>query len=562
MGRISRKARSMTEHKENQVVFQWLAASYSRLSNEDSRKGQSLSNQKKLIREFAERNPNVKIVAEYEDNGRSGTNFNRAGFEQMMEAVKSGEVNCIIVKDLSRFGRDFIETGNYIERVFPHIGVRFIAINDNYDSDNPECTTEYLVVALKNLINELYVKDISKKIQTVKHLQQERGEFLGNCPPYGYRFEGMNKKKLFVDPETAETVRMIFALRESGMTCRKIAQYLQEQGIKSPWLSLKEKGYTVNVHCKCESMWHPGVIAKMLSNKVYTGSMVQRKTVTSYYEGKECKKLPEEKWIIIPDCHEAIIGREQFERVNAMKRKAAQDSETSAGQPGGHENMFKGILFCGDCGYAMSQKKIIPNRRRDRNEIQPPPKYSYTCKKYAALGKECCTSKHIMEDKLVDIVSSTVLPMIRQICQEKAEHEMVPVMSASARKQEVQEKQQAEVLEKIGRCRSLKAGLYESYASGFLTKTDYLYTSEQYDKEISFLKEVLEKLQRDTEQTDQEIERGKTFFKTIQQYEKKSTITPELIRDLIEKIEVFDNKRIQITFRFADLYGRGHVCGK
>ena len=164
MGRISRKARSMTEHKENQVVFQWLAASYSRLSNEDSRKGQSLSNQKKLIREFAERNPNVKIVAEYEDNGRSGTNFNRAGFEQMMEAVKSGEVNCIIVKDLSRFGRDFIETGNYIERVFPHIRVRFIAINDNYDSDNPECTTEYLVVALKNLINELYVKDISKKI--------------------------------------------------------------------------------------------------------------------------------------------------------------------------------------------------------------------------------------------------------------------------------------------------------------------------------------------------------------------------------------------------------------
>lgn len=559
MGRISRKAHRAAEYKEKPEATQWQAASYSRLSNEEDEKGQSLSNQKKLVREFVQRDPGIKIVAEYEDNGCTGTNFNRTGFEQMIKAVKSGEVNCIIVKDLSRFGRDFIETGNYIERIFPLIGVRFIAVNDDYDSSNPECTTQYLVVALKNLVNELYAKDISKKTQTVKHLQQERGEFLGNCPPYGYRFEGADKKKLYVDPETAGIVRMVFSLRESGLTYRKIARHLQEQGIKSPWLSLKEKGYTMNVHCKNESMWHSVGIGRLLSNEIYTGSMVQRKTVTSFYDGKECVKLPKEKWIIIPDCHEAIISREQFERVNAMKRRPAQVLESAAGLEA-HENMFKGILFCGDCGYAMSRKKIIPNRYRGGHEALQEPKYSYICKKYGVLGKEYCTSKHIMEDKLTDIVSNAVFPMIRQICREKSCYETPPARPSIVQRRKVREKEQAGVIEKMGRCRSLKAGLYEDYAGGRLTKADYRYASEKYDKEIACLNEALEKLQTDAGHEERAAGEREAFLKMVQRYEKDMAVTPELVRDLIEKIEVFENRRIQITFRFADLYRGTKAC--
>lgn len=288
-------------------------AAYVRLSVEDSGKPgtDTIEGQKALLTSFIESKTDMELVSLFCDNGRTGTDFDRPQFEKMMEEVRKGRINCIVVKDLSRFGRNYKETGNYLERIFPFLGVRFIAVNDNFDTLTAERTQDGYIVPLKNLINEVYSKDISKKIDAALSVKQRNGEFIGAWAPYGYRKDPDDKHHLVINEETAPTVRQIFKWRSEGVSVVQISRRLNDAGILSPSAYLYATGEVKTEKYK-EVPWHTQILKSILAHPVYIGHMVQGRKKQSFYEGKRQTYVDEANWIIVRNTHEPIIDGETF----------------------------------------------------------------------------------------------------------------------------------------------------------------------------------------------------------------------------------------------------------
>ena len=298
------------------------AAGYARLSVEDSGKpgAETIENQKQLISDYIETAPDMVLAAFFQDNGKTGTGFQRPGFEAMMDAVRCGEANCIVVKDLSRFGRNYKETGNYLERIFPFLGVRFIAITDGFDSLTAERSANGVIVPLKNLINEAYSRDISRKTASALHTKQRRGDYIGTWAPYGYRKCPEDKHRLVLDPDTAPVVRSIFRMRLEGLSYQNIAGFLNTEGISSPARYLVEAGLCKNV-AYLSSVWKAGTVRRILERQVYLGHMVQGLKRRTFYNGKRQGSLPKEEWIITENTHAPIVDKETFITVNSMPQE-------------------------------------------------------------------------------------------------------------------------------------------------------------------------------------------------------------------------------------------------
>jgi DNA invertase Pin-like site-specific DNA recombinase len=321
MARISKKvAKNTAVIKESCIKEEkiYKTAIYARISVEDSNTDDgTIENQILLVRKYIESKPYLKLCDTYIDNGYTGTNFDRESFHNLMEAIKHGKIDCIAVKDLSRFGRDYIETGNYLEKVFPFLGVRFISVNDNYDSHNPvqncgDINSSNLAVILKNLINDIYSKDISKKCRTALETKQRKGEFIGSNAPYGYMKSPADKHKLVIDNETAPIVRDIFQWRIDGMSYKAIIRKLEELRILSPSNYLYSKGMLCHEKYAKKIMWHEKAIRDMLSNPVYIGHMAQGKEKSRFEHGLKSQRLPQDKWIIVENTHEALVSRDIF----------------------------------------------------------------------------------------------------------------------------------------------------------------------------------------------------------------------------------------------------------
>ena len=292
------------------------AGGYARLSVEDSKKTDSdtIENQKELLRRFIEQQNDMELCDIYCDNGQTGIHFERPEFERLMKDVKAGVIDCIVVKDLSRFGRNYLETGNYLERVFPFLDIRFLSITDHFDSLTTECMSDGYMIPLKNIMNEMYSRDISKKVGASYVLRQQRGEFTGAWAAYGYRKCANEPHRIEPDEETAPIVREIFEMRRMGISCRGIADSFNRKGIPSPSHYRYIKGFVA-----CERytrvLWQAQTIRKILSNQVYLGHMVQGRKRASFYEGKKQKALPASEWTIVRDTHEPIITEEVFQAV-------------------------------------------------------------------------------------------------------------------------------------------------------------------------------------------------------------------------------------------------------
>lgn len=271
-----------------------------------------------------ERQDDMEFVSLFCDNGRTGTDFDRPQFEKMMDEVRKGTINCIVVKDLSRFGRNYKETGNYLERIFPFLGVRFIAVNDSFDTLTAERTQEGYIVPLKNLINEVYSKDISRKIDAALTMKQRRGEFIGAWAPHGYRKDPEDKHHLVINEETAPTVRQIFKWRSEGVSVVQIGRRLNDAGILSPSAYLYETGEVRTEKYK-GVLWHTQILKSILAHPVYIGHMVQGRKKQSFYEGKRQTYVDEANWIIVRHTHEPIIDEKTFEKVRqiANQRRTA-----------------------------------------------------------------------------------------------------------------------------------------------------------------------------------------------------------------------------------------------
>ena len=366
------------------------ATAYIRLSYTDdhSSESDSVSNQRKLIENFVEHNPDIEVVSEKIDDGYSGIIFDRPAFKEMMQDVTDGNINCVIVKDLSRLGREYIETGRYLRRVFPAYGVRFIAITDSIDTAHD--SGDDLTVSVKNIMNEAYCRDISIKTRSSLDVKRRNGDFVGAFPVYGYMKAEDNKNLLVPDPYAARVVCDIFRMRLEGASASKIASELNRLGILSPLaykknngLPYAKKGYADKADCK----WSATTIIRILQDETYTGTLVQGKQGTPHYKIKQMEQRPASEWVRVPDAHEALIARQDFELVQRIK---GLDTRTSPNEDTVY--LFSGILICGCCGSRMTRKTNRANGKE----------YHYY---YCPTGKKkgCAHPVMLKESSLIDL---------------------------------------------------------------------------------------------------------------------------------------------------------------
>ena len=329
-----------------------LAADYLRLSREDGDKleSDSIRNQRSLINDFVKQHPEITLVDEYVDDGYSGTNFERPAFKRLLEDVKKKKINCIIVKDLSRFGRNYIETGRYLERIFPFMGVRFIAINDHYDSAEENDDKGRILIPFNNLINDTYCRDISMRVRSQLDVKRKNGQFIGSFAGYGFQKDPENKNHLIIDEYAAEIVRFIFNLKMGGYSSQRIATKLNEMGVLPPLEYKRSRGmkYNSGFRSGANPKWAVTTVNRILTNELNTGTRVQGKNRKINYKVKECRPVAEENWIRVEKTHEAIIAEEIFQYVQSLLEL---DTRTAPVEDSVY--LFSGFLLCGDCGQNM-----------------------------------------------------------------------------------------------------------------------------------------------------------------------------------------------------------------
>ena len=358
-----------------------------------------------MLTGYIENQPGMELCGLFCDNGRTGTDFERPQFEKLMDAVRRGEVNCIVVKDLSRFGRNYKETGNYLERIFPFLGVRFIAINDSFDTLTAERTQDGYIVPLKNLINEVYSKDISKKSGSALETKQRNGEFIGAWAPYGYKKDPENKNHLLINIELAPTVRQIFAWRAEGVSVVQIVRRLNDAGVLSPSAYLYETGEVKTEKYK-GVLWNNYALKNLLTHPVYLGHMVQGRKKQSFYEGKSQTYTPESEWKVVHNTHEAIIDEATFEKVQAITRQRNDEYHERLGKfsnLGKSANLLQGLVYCPNCMRPMVRYKSVSHGKKLW--------YTYICPGHAD-DPQKCPFVSIREDELIEVVFTAIQTQI------------------------------------------------------------------------------------------------------------------------------------------------------
>lgn len=493
------------------------ATAYIRLSYTDdhSSESDSVSNQRKLIENFVEHNPDIEVVSEKIDDGYSGIIFDRPAFKEMMQDVTDGNINCVIVKDLSRLGREYIETGRYLRRVFPAYGVRFIAITDSIDTAHD--SGDDLTVSVKNIMNEAYCRDISIKTRTSLDVKRRNGDFVGAFPVYGYMKAEDNKNLLVPDPYAARVVCDIFRMRLEGASASKIASELNRLGILSPLaykknngLPYAKKGYADKADCK----WSATTIIRILQDETYTGTLVQGKQGTPHYKIKQMEQRPASEWVRVPDAHEALIARQDFELVQRIK---GLDTRTSPNEDTVY--LFSGILICGCCGSRMTRKTNRANGKE----------YHYY---YCPTGKKkgCTHPVMLKESSLIDCVRDSLKAYIGNIASLKA---LLSGIDQSSINQALAKEYSDHITDNERRLEQVlefKARLYESLVGGMLTKEEYASYKAKYTKQAEDIRESVRVLKEKlTEVLENRSERNRwisqfTQFSTLETLDRRALI--------------------------------------
>lgn len=550
MARTKRKTNPLVKEVECAAPAKrmYKAAAYVRLSVEDSGKpgADTIEGQKALLTSFIENQPDMELEALFCDNGRTGTDFDRPQFEKMMEEVRKGRVDCIVVKDLSRFGRNYKETGNYLERIFPFLGVRFIAVNDSFDTLTAERAQEGYIVPLKNLINEVYSKDISKKIDAALTTKQRNGEFIGAWAPYGYRKDPDNKHHLVINEETAPTVRQIFKWRSEGVAVVQIGRRLNDAGVLSPSAYLYETGEVRTEKYK-GVLWKTQVIKNILAHPVYIGHMVQGRKKQSFYEGKSQTYVDEADWIIVRNTHEPIIDTETFETVQriANQRKAEYNARLGKFAHLEHsENILQGLVWCPHCKRPMVRYKNVSHGSKLW--------YTYICPGHAD-DPARCRFVSIKEEELNEVLFTAIQSQI----QIAADMEAV-VMRLNAQPEFRRQRSDAAAkLESarrtLKRSQSLYDSLYQNYVEQLMTEQEYVTLKARYRAEAEEAERLITALEQ--EQRENKVYTTENRFLTeFRAFLGTDTLTKEMASSLVERIYVDADKNIDIRLRYRDEY--------
>ena len=521
------------------------AGAYERLSREDEiaalgarNESNSISNQRDLIQKFVESHPEIEIVKEYADDGFSGVDFERPAFLKMIEDIKAGVINCVIVKDLSRFGRNYIEVGKYLEEIFPVYGVRFIAISENYDSAFTNGGNEQLVIPFMNLVNDAYCRDISIKTRTSLEMKQQKGEYVGAFAPYGYRKAPDDNHLFLVDEEAAAVVKRIFELTIGGMSNGKLAALLNQEGVPSPaeYKRLHGENFVCHFQKNRKAQWSALVIRQILGNRVYLGVMEQGKTYSINYKVKARRNREPGQWYRVENMHEPIVEKDTFELVQKI---LANDLRTSPGEENVY--MFSGIVVCGCCGEKLLRyKKTLKGKE-----------YIY----YGCYDKKKilrCPGVCIRENKLEQAVTQTVRQHIASII--KMAELLEDIKSIPLKEQELKSidllvEEQEKEIQRIGR---LKMKLYEDYHDKFISRQEYrefemIYRQREKDAEQK--KEELQKKKEQFLQGDTVLQRWLEEFSVHRNVEHLNRF---LLVTLVEQVKVFSANEIEVQFRYKD----------
>ncbi|BFK28479.1 recombinase family protein [Blautia producta] len=522
--------------KHQKVSNLFNVAIYIRLSREDGDKEESdsVGNQRKLLTEYVAKKEDFILYDIYVDDGYSGTNFNRPSFQKMIADIEDGKVNCVVVKDLSRFGRDYIDTGRYLERYFPELGVRFISVTDSIDSMKQAYD---MLLPIKNIFNEQYARDISKKIQATVKSKQKAGEFIGAFTSYGYKKSPVDKNKLVIDDYAADVVRRIFSLYIQGYGKQRIAKLLNSEGILCPAEYKKVNGENYKNCNRLESTtyWSYSTINSILHREMYVGNMVQG-TKHQRMRSKQ-KKMPKEEWIIVENTHEPIIDKETWEKAQSLLQKRTRELGLET-----NKNIFAGFVKCGDCGRAMTKNMW---RRADGSKT-----YSLYCGTYKRNGKQYCTPHTLPMAVLEDIVLGDLKAIVDSVDNLK---ELVQSQSFTASKvKRIADTELSKIKAELERVKRLKKSIYEDYREELISKEEFLSYREDYLKKEELYSKQIEALEEKKKDNVTEDVFETPWIKRLLELKDIETLDRDIVVEMISEIKVYENRKIKITYNFGN----------
>ena len=508
-------------------------ALYIRLSKEDENEGpsESVTNQKSLLNEFVQQH-RLSVYDTYIDDGWSGTNFDRPDFQRMIGDIEAKKVNMVITKDLSRLGRDYIMTGHYMERYFPEKRVRYISLLDGIDTGIESSAND--ITPFRAIMNDMYAKDISKKIKSVKRDKQRKGQFIGGKPMYGYKMHPTEKNKIVIDEEVAPIVRRIFAMALDGMSCRKIAATLNEEGIPTP---ATYANLPVGNPGPYTGLWSSERISDMLQNETYIGNMVQGRMVKVNYKSKKCLRQPREKWVIVENTHEPLVDRETFQKVRLLVESRKHTRCRT------YDFLLKGLIFCHECGYPLATL----NRKNAAGEER----LFFVCRTYQRFTKAgVCTCHSIKEQT----VTEAVLAKVREVCQAYLNaDELLPMAQKAVEAARAADSTEAEIQTLRNRIDTMTANLDRMYMdklSGILNEDDFQRIYLKVKSDRAKLEDQLKELEKKKESPAKAEDEAKAL---VQRFIDSAGVSRELLVSLIERIELSEDKQLYIKFRFKQL---------
>ena len=531
----------------------WSVALYIRLSQEDADNGQdkqesnSVTSQKTLLNEFIEEYDDLIVYDTYIDDGFTGTDFNRPSFQRLLEDMRNGNINCVVVKDLSRLGRNYIEVGNYIEQVFPLFDIRFIAINDSVDSFKNPSSTNTILVPFKNLINDEYARDTSTKIRTSLNGKKKKGEFIGAFPSYGYIKAPKDKHKLIIDEVAADIVRKIFNWNvNEGLGKIAICHKLNDLGILNPTGHKKlELGQNYNNYGIKDNTytWTPSTIRNILKNEVYIGNTVQGKRKAKSYKIHKIENVPEEEWVRVENTHEPIIDREIFEKAQELSKRDIKVSQKTK-----ELSVWAGFLKCADCGRAMN-KKSSTNKSGSKYEY-------YICSTYRKKSNKLCTKHSVKQENLEKAVLEAINLHIDSLIDIEEIVEQINKSEFQNTKNENIEKMIIAKQNEISKISNFKMKLYEDWKNEDITREEYIEYKQKYENDIERLKQNIERLQNEKQKYENQNVNGNEWIKKFKEQKDLTELSRDIIIELIDCIYVHENGDITIKFKFEDEFKR------
>ncbi|MFZ2530938.1 MAG: recombinase family protein [Streptococcus suis] len=498
---------------------------YLRLSRDDGDnvESNSIINQRSLLRDYA-RNHDFIILEEFVDDGISGLTFNRPDFNRMMAMVNDKTIDTIIVKDLSRFGRDYIETGKYLQRIFPAMGVRFISVNDHYDSMTADTNETHLVMPIKSLINDSYCRDISTKVRSTQKAKRQKGEFIGAFAPYGYQKDGKQRNHLVVDEIIRPTVEKIFGLKLDGYSSNAIAGFLNQAGVETPLQRKKacqEKIKGFYGHCH---KWDTKMVNRILTNRVYTGTLEQGKQTKLNYKSQKSVAVNPEDWVRVDDTHEAIVSKSTFEIANNLLLRDVKHGKKLP-------DLFAGLLFCGDCQSQLLQRKL---RYKDKETVQ------YICSTYNN-GRGC--SRHaIKQDMLLDLVATFIYQHLDW------KSYLIKTLPDYLNKEQFLEVDFTSLLANQKKYEQLLQSLYIDLDDGLINDTEYQEFQRSYRQKLKKIEDTIIQKKELAQTLYDKLQDKKKWLKQLNEMQKNKELNRFTLVTLLDRIVVHENQELTLVF--------------